>query len=170
MYWIGTDEGKKSTWTNPALTERVTIITSHSMYSQGMRKADIIDREGHTSCYWGNSCPQFFILDLGRCHLRCNYFTLRHGYQAPNSFMQNWTLCGSHDCLNWVPLYEGQETPFYVAFDTKSWPLADGKDYFRYFRILQKGNYSMGSGTFMGGSPYLCIAGFELYGELILDE
>src|SRR3954465_7249480 len=130
------------------------------MYSVGMKLEDIISREGGTSCYWGSSCPQYFILDLKHRRFRCNYFTLRHGYQAANSYIQNWEFAGSHDTENWTVLYEGGETPFNRAFDTKSWPVPDGKDYFRYFRILQKGNYSMGKGTSGGGSAYLCIAGF----------
>jgi len=111
----------------------------------------------------------FFILDLKHRKLRCNYFTLRHGYQAANSFIQNWNFSGSNDAVVWVPLYEGYQTPFSRAFDTKSFSIQDAKDYFRYFRVLQKGNYSMGQGNPSSGSAYLCIAGFELYGELIRD-
>jgi len=169
LFWIGTNGGEKTSWENPVTAGQVTITTSHAMYSIGMKVEDIIGREGGTSCYWGGTCPQYFILDLKHRRLRCNYFTLRHGYQAANSYIQQWEFAGSHDTFNWVNLYEGGETPFARAFDTKSWSIADGKDYFRYFRVLQKGNYSMGKGTNGGGSAYLCIAGFELYGELLRD-
>lgn len=168
LQWIGTNGGEKP-WENPAATGQVGLVTSHAMYSMQMRTEDIISRVGGISCYWGGSCPQYFILDLKHRRLRCNYFTLRHGYQAANSYIQNWNFAGSNDCTNWTILYEGGETPFSKAFDTKSWPIPDGKDYFRYFRVLQKGNYSMGKGTTSGGSAYLCISGFELYGELLRD-
>jgi hypothetical protein len=146
LYWIGTSEGEKP-WTNPFSVGQIVITTSHPMYSGGMRIEDIVSREGGNSCYWGSTCPQYFILDLKHRRLRPNYFTLRHGYQAANSYIQNWTFACSNDQVNWLTLYDGGETPFNRAFDTKSWPVPDGKDFFRYFRVLQKGNYSMGRGT-----------------------
>jgi hypothetical protein len=180
LFWIGTNE-TLAAWTNPITTGQVTLTTSHGMYSVGMRLEEILSREGGTSCYWGGSCPQFFILDLKHRRFRCNYFTLRHGYQAANSYIQNWTFSASQDGANWVILFEGAETPFFKAFDTKSWPTLDAQEYFRYFRVLQKGNYSMGKGSPTPGSAYLCLAGrvglniglrcqgFEMYGELLRD-
>lgn len=147
LYWVGTNEGQAATWTNPVSAATIGITTSHPMYLGGMKIEDIISRETGISCYWGSTTPQYFILDLKHRRLRCNYFTLRHGYQAANSYIQYWTFCGSNDLVNWISLYEGGETPFNRAFDVKSWAVADGKEYFRYFRILQKGNYSMGRGT-----------------------
>jgi hypothetical protein len=171
LYWIGTSEGEKTVWVNPVTTGAVSLTTSHPMYSVSMKIEDIIGREGGSSCYWGNSCPQYFMLDLKHRRIRCNYFTLRHGYQAANSFIQNWSFSGSNDGINWTPLYESliNDTPFTKPFETKSWPVPDPKDYFRFFRVLQTGNYSMGRGTTGGGSAYLCIAGFEVYGELLRD-
>jgi len=65
LYWIGTNENEiitsMATWTNPVVSAQVGITTSHAMYSVGMNQHDIIGREGGTSCYWGSSCPQFFL-------------------------------------------------------------------------------------------------------------
>ena len=177
LYWIGsnsnstttTSESERLQWVNPVLTGQIAVSTSHPMYSGNMKLEDIVSREGGNSCYWGGSCPQYFTVDLKQRRLRCNYFTLRHGYQAANSYIQNWSFSCSNDLVHWTTLYEGGETPFNKAFDPKSWPVLDGKEFCRYFRVLQKGNYSMGRGITGGGSAYLCISGFEIYGDLLLD-
>jgi len=167
LHWIGT-HGGETAWENPLITHKVSVSISHPLYGINMHIEDIIGKS-NTSCYWGGSCPQYFILDLRNLRLSCSYFTLRHGYQASNSFMQNWEFSGSHDTVNWSLLYEGGETPFSKAFDVKSWPVPNGKDFFRYFRVLQRGNYSMGKGSTVSGSSYLCISGFELYGEMFSE-
>jgi len=168
LYYIGTNGGKEE-WKNPVATGKVKIEISHDkMYSQEMRKEDIIARTVTQSTYWGGSCPQWFQIDLGpEYRLLCDAYTLRHGYQHSNSYIQNWVFQGSNDAENWVTLHEGGETPFTKGFDVKTFHVKDGKEHFRYFRVLQKGNYSMGIGK-PGGSPYICIAGFELYGELYI--
>ncbi len=150
LWWLGTNEGNSDTWANPHVSGIIEITTSHAMYSPAMKIEDIIGREAGASCYWGSSSPQYFIVDLKDKKLRINYFTLRHGYQAANSYIQNWTFSCSNDKVHWVVLHESMETPFNKAFDTKSWPVKDVKEYFRYFKVTQAGNYSMGRGTNVG--------------------
>eukprot|EP01117_Protostelium_nocturnum_P012521 TRINITY_DN4616_c0_g1_i1.p1 TRINITY_DN4616_c0_g1~~TRINITY_DN4616_c0_g1_i1.p1 ORF type:complete len:1440 (-),score=517.76 TRINITY_DN4616_c0_g1_i1:179-4498(-) len=168
LFWIGTSEGEKL-YTNPLVAGQVRVTTSHNMYSTDMRVEEIIGRSRGSSCYWGGSSPQWFILDLKHRRLRCNGFTLRHGYQASNSFIQDWEFSASNDGVHWTVLFKCPHPPFRRPFDTKSWPILDGQEYFRYFKITQRGNYSMGIGTTGGGSAFLCIAGFELYGDLLMD-
>jgi hypothetical protein len=122
------------------------------------------------STYWGGSSPQWFQIDLGpEYRFFCEAYTLRHGYQHANSYIQNWVFQGSNDAENWITIHEGGETPFTKGFDVKTFHVKDGKEYFRYFRVLQKGNYSMGLGK-PGGSPYICIAGLSLYFHYLQRE
>lgn len=166
LYWLGTNEGKDE-YSNPVDIGKLEIELSHpKLFSPEMKKSDVIDRKANQSTYWGGSTPQWFKIDLGSEHrLLAEHYTLRHGYQHANSFIQNWCLQGSNDEEDWVTLHEGDNTPFTCGFDTKSFAVKDGVEHFRYFRVMQRGNYSMGQGK-TGGSAYICIAGFEIYGEL----
>ncbi|PRP74595.1 hypothetical protein PROFUN_15708, partial [Planoprotostelium fungivorum] len=168
LYWIGTCEGEKP-YVNPELLRQVRLSTSHNMYSTDMKIEEIIGRSRGYSCYWGGSAPQYFVLDLKHRRFRCSHFSLRHGYQAANSFIQDWELLGSLDGMNWTVLFKGFKAPFVRAFESKSWPVLDSHDYFKYFKIMQRGNYYMGLQSESTGSPFLCISGFELYGDLLMD-
>ena len=120
LYYIGTDHGREKTWTNPASNNKVKIDISHpAMSSSSMKKEDIIARSS-VPAYWGGTAPTWFILDLGAdCRVLCDCYSLRHGYNSTNSYIQNWQFSGSLDGQNWVLLHEGGETPFKKAFDTK---------------------------------------------------
>jgi hypothetical protein len=167
IYWIGTNGGKDA-WKNPAEDGRLSLELSHEkMFSAEMKKHDVLARKPSHSLYWGGSVPQWFMVDLGpNYRLMADNYTLRHGYQHSNSYLQNWCMQGSNDAETWVTLHEGGETPFNKGFDTRTFSIKDGKEHFRYFRVLQKGTYCMGPGK-SGGSAFICIAGFELYGELL---
>ena len=203
IYWLGTkDATNPGVWKNPAETGDLFLQISHGkMHKPEMKVWDIIGRKGTSATYWGGSTPQWFLIDLGPDQqLMPTVYTLRHGYQHANSFLQNWIFEGSNDCLTWTHLHEGAETPFSSGFESKSFTVklpeitstkvSDAKDmqdgiasstsksslatepslaqtHFRYFRVLQKGNYSMGIGK-TGGTPFMCLAGFEVYGELLI--
>lgn len=204
IYWLGTkDATNPGVWKNPAETGDLFLQISHGkMHKPEMKVWDIIGRKGTSATYWGGSTPQWFLIDLGPDQqLMPTVYTLRHGYQHANSFLQNWIFEGSNDCLTWTLLHEGAETPFSSGFESKSFTVkmpeiathkvSDDKEaqddsiasstsksslaaepsnaqtHFRYFRVLQKGNYSMGIGK-IGGTPFMCLAGFEVYGELLI--
>eukprot|EP01122_Echinamoeba_exundans_P017354 TRINITY_DN911_c4_g1_i1.p1 TRINITY_DN911_c4_g1~~TRINITY_DN911_c4_g1_i1.p1 ORF type:complete len:3990 (-),score=695.43 TRINITY_DN911_c4_g1_i1:1688-12457(-) len=166
LYWIGTNSGKEP-HRNPAETGRIGLTISHEkMHSESMSIHSIISRKPSNALYWGGTAPIWFCVDLGADrHLMVDAYTLRHGYQHANSFIQNWCFQGSHDGEEWVTLHEAVDPPFSKGFDTRTFKIADGVEHFRYFRVLQKGNYSMGAGK-AGGNPFMCLAGFELYGDL----
>eukprot|EP01119_Soliformovum_irregulare_P021204 TRINITY_DN7016_c0_g1_i6.p1 TRINITY_DN7016_c0_g1~~TRINITY_DN7016_c0_g1_i6.p1 ORF type:complete len:1300 (-),score=459.60 TRINITY_DN7016_c0_g1_i6:376-4230(-) len=95
LWWLGTNSGQEN-WENPHTSGHVILTTSHSMYDPRMRIEDIIELQGVTSCYWGGSTPQYFIMDLKNRRLRATHLTLRHGYQASNSYIQNWEFSGRY--------------------------------------------------------------------------
>lgn len=166
LYWIGTNNGKEP-HRNPSESGRVTLTISHEkMHSESMSMHSIISRKPTNALYWGGTAPIWFCVDLGSDrHLMVDAYTLRHGYQHANSFLQNWCFQGSHDGEDWATLHEGGDPPFFKGFDSRTFKISDGIEHFRYFRVLQKGNYSMGAGK-QGGNPFMCLAGFELYGDL----
>jgi len=161
--WLGKDEGKKYSWTNPYLTLNLTL--SHALHKPAFKKENVINIHTGVVTYWGGSVPIWFSVDLGvNKKLNCNYYSLRHGYNAANSFPLNIILEGSNDNKNWTVLNTQIGSAFTKAFDTQSFPVKT-TSFFRYFRVTQPGNYGMGT-TSGAGSPYFCVSGFELYGTL----
>lgn len=228
LYWLGTNEGREAHWENPALTGKVGLEISHSkMTNSTMSKANILARQTVEPTFFGGTAPTFFTIDLGSYYrFSPNFYTLRHGHSSPNSFISDWSFQGSLDGHDWVTLHSQEEPPFTHGFDIRSFAVPQLPEYFRYFRIIMNGNYSMvGHTQAMAqiwaaneavkeakaqrsemvknalsatpasasdpsasqtsasqtaasmdlaqkltkpdvGAPFLCIAGFEMYGEL----
>lgn len=171
LYYIGTDELSHNLYVNPVILDEVQVKLSHPLFTEAMRAKSAIDHYNLVDCYWGGSCPQWLTIDIGaQRRLKCTAFSLRHGYKDSNSFMQNWSFSGSLDGDNWVALYSSFDTPFSKAFDEVTVSISETPNYYRYFRVLQKGKYSMKSQSTAAEAPYLCIAGLELYGECIFRQ
>jgi len=165
LYWIGSCFGK-STYTNPQSTGDVTVTLSHSESSNRAVELVISHNLVRESYAFGGSAPVWFSVDLGpHLALSPDYYTLRHGYSYSDSILCDWELQGSNNNETWTTLHAQLEAPFNTGWGTKSWPVISGER-FRYFRVLQKGNYAYGPGQGPNGSPYLYISGFELYGDL----
>lgn len=163
LHWLGTNEGRAATYKNPAITGKVLTQTSHAMFEPKMLMENIVGRSD-VSTFWGGSVPQWFSLDLGRYEIFATHYTIKHGYHLANSYLQNFQFQGSKDDVNWVTLHEQVAPCFHRQFDTTTFRISDGKEYFRYFRVVQNGFYAMGSGQ--AGAPFMCLSGFELYGEM----
>eukprot|EP01122_Echinamoeba_exundans_P011561 TRINITY_DN4631_c0_g1_i1.p1 TRINITY_DN4631_c0_g1~~TRINITY_DN4631_c0_g1_i1.p1 ORF type:complete len:2986 (-),score=498.77 TRINITY_DN4631_c0_g1_i1:15-8972(-) len=163
LYWLGRNEGKLATYKNPAILGKVNVQTSHAMFEAKMLSENIIGRND-VSTFWGGSVPQWFSLDLGRYEIYVTHYTMKHGYHLANSYLQNFQFQGSKDNVNWVTLHEQSNPCFHRQFDVTTFRISDGKDYFRYFRVVQNGFYAMGNGQ--TGGPFMCLSGFELYGEM----
>jgi E3 ubiquitin-protein ligase HECTD1 len=169
LYFIGSNEGRNS-YRNPAQSGKVQLVTSHPMFEPSMHAYNIVGRSDSTN-FWGGSAPQFFTLDLKNYEIFATHFTIKHGYHVANSFIQGFQLQGSKDGKTWLPVHEQLETPFTKAYDTATFRIWDGRDYFRHWRLVQHGNYCMGPGKgTSGGAPYMCLSGFELYGEVRYEE
>lgn len=160
LFWMGTAQGQQA-WRNPCSIRWIGLTISHAVDTSYGGMESIVGREGQT-CRWGGTCPQFFVVDLKR-KLQCTAFTLRDGNQPFNGFMRDWTFSGSNDNSTWTVLHQQANTAFSRRKESKTW-LVDGKESFRFFRVLQKGLNASGM------YPYLWISGFELYGKLMLDE
>jgi len=170
LYWIGCDEGKSTVWTNPATQDKtapkIKLTTSHKMYNSTMKIENTISRTPAVT-YFGGSTPQWLRLDMMKYRIKLTYFTLRHGYNYPNSYMQDFVFSGSMDGVTWEQIYYSEDAIFTRGFDIASFPVKGQSKYYRYFQLLQRGRYSMGKATkASAGAPYLCISGLELYGEV----
>jgi hypothetical protein len=170
--------GASTVWENPATTGKVQVKVSHTLFNAStMKAADVLGTyQEPVACFWGGSAPTYCVIDLGIVTLNVSHYTLRHGYNYSNSFMQDFVLEGSHDAENWEPVHEQLKTPFATAhakasFSVLHTPTCTGVGkFFRYYRIFQKGNYFMGTTSNQKTAPFLCINGVEFYGVVRFDE
>jgi E3 ubiquitin-protein ligase HECTD1 len=97
LYWLGTAQGTKDEWSNPADDGHVAIELSHRTYNQASMKVnDVISRSQQSQVfYWGGSAPQWVSFNFGKISICVSSFTLRHGYNYNNSFPQDFLLQGS---------------------------------------------------------------------------
>lgn len=169
LYFLSTNGGTDP-YVNPSESGLIQVSLSHpGVYSQSMSKHNIVAHNPQTgNTFWGGTCPQWFMVDLRSKRVKPTAYTLRHGFSSANSFLRDWEFAASNDASTWVTLHSDKPTPFNKGHDTDTWTLTDSKELkpFRYFRVLQRGNYYMGPDSSNPGAPYMCIAGFELYGEL----
>lgn len=170
--------GASSSWLNPATSGKVHVQLSHPLFNQtSMRATDVLGTYAEpVPCFWGGSVPTFLILDLGIVSLNVSNYTLRHGYNYANSFMQDFKLEGSNDGETWETVHEQQKSPFATPHAKASFSIVPistctgvGK-FFRFFRLLQKGHYWMGANSVQKSAPFLCINGIELYGTARFEE
>jgi len=112
--------------------------------------------------FWTSDVPASWIqVGLGSTRSLCpNYYTLRHGSNSKSDALRNWTLQGSVNGKDWVVLKRHiNDMALNSNFATASFPIADCKQSFHYFRVLQTGHNS-------SYTNYLSLSGFELYGDL----
>eukprot|EP01128_Nolandella_sp_AFSM9_P002968 TRINITY_DN1340_c0_g1_i1.p1 TRINITY_DN1340_c0_g1~~TRINITY_DN1340_c0_g1_i1.p1 ORF type:complete len:1012 (-),score=162.82 TRINITY_DN1340_c0_g1_i1:125-2833(-) len=167
--FLGRNKGRNSIWKNPATALKLAL--SHPLHNKATMSAEnVIRQSGGVQTFFGaKTTPLWFSIDLGpKCSLRATAFSLRHGYNSPNSYPKDLVLEASHNYQTWVPIKVVSGNPFKGAFDEKSFLFGGQKVAYRYWRVLQKGNYAMNSPTAIG-KPLFCVSGFELYGTL-LDE
>jgi hypothetical protein len=178
LYWLGTNAGRK-VYENPSLEPNGSIkleISAPRMSRAFKMARENIVAHSYTSSqpiYWGGVAPVWFSVDLGaERKLRPSAYTLRHGYHSGNSYLQNWEFQVSQDGTNWTTVHAGGKSGFSKAFDTKTFFIDashSNVEPSRFFRVLQRGNYGVSSSQTLSshGMPLMCIAGFELYGDLI---
>lgn len=158
FYYIGTKR-KTAKWRNPCLVENGVRIEASSV-----EKGDPITILGRKPLeFWTSDIPSSWVyIDLGHTRkLLLNYYTLRHGGNSAQDFLQNWALQASDDGgSSWIVLQRHRETKeLKDPFASHSWPVTGCSKPYRYFRILQTGRSS-------SNRNYLSLANIELYGEL----
>lgn len=165
LYAIGSEDRTKP-YSAALVANTVQLTYSHPMYDGFMKPEMLLDRDNKVNFYWGGSTPVWVIIDVGEQNaLSCSGYTLRHGFSSSNSFICNWTFEGSNDKEEWDVIHSGGSPPFDKGFDTRTWSFKRTRKFYRYFKLVQHGNYSIGTLSQEQGAPYLCIAALELYGS-----
>ena len=107
----------------------------------------------------------WFALDLGdgRSVIPTSY-TLRHGANYRADALRNWDFQGSIDGVTWTMLRRHKnDASLNSGFATRTWPVPNQAQAYRYFRILQTGHNS-------SNHNFLLLSGIELHGELFADD
>jgi hypothetical protein len=167
MYFLGSNMGMDSNWTNPATSDIVAIESSAS--APGFIMNDFLKRSPFTSsgdkmCVEGSLAnPAWISISLGAWVVKPYCYSLRapHG----NGYLRNWNLEARLDEGPWIVLSENNEqASLSSANGMCTWPLffADhtkAVSLYNQFRIVLTGPNS-------AGVLKLRAAGFELYGQL----
>jgi hypothetical protein len=113
--------------------------------------------------YWGGTPPVFFILDFGKYEIFLTDYTLRNGNAVPFPSLSDWKLEGSKDGIDWVDVHEQRDFVFKAGFESKTFHVTDGRDFFRYWKLSYLGKRSdIGLRSFV----YIYLCGFEMYGHV----
>eukprot|EP01045_Picozoa_sp_COSAG04_P004561 COSAG04_NODE_200_length_20490_cov_33.582021_2_plen_3075_part_00 len=169
LYSIATEQGKKA-WSNPHIDGKVVAAMSSigdSGTNDNGHPHKFVGRSDDGYCYTSNERNQWFCVDLGEGRTVVpTYFCLRND-QAGSYPLRNWTLQGktAENDADWVDIqrYSNDETLARVAYSVGAWPIEGEARAFRHFRIHQHGDNGNGSG-------HLMCCGFELYGQLTMED
>jgi len=161
IYWIGTNEGNEL-WKNP-YPGTVDIKMSHPFHQITMGAKNLLDLANPAVTFWGGSSPLWFIVDLKNYYVKPTHFIIRHGYNAPNSFIKTLLFHASVDGNNWIQLLREETVAWSrISFSVKLFILEDDT-FYRYFRCTQYGNHTE-------NLPYMCVSGFDVYGQIVKDS
>ena len=138
IYWLGTDKGKVTKWTNPNDSKVVTVRAS-SKLSGGGSESTMIGRS-YVACYTLNEPMSFMEIDFGSIEIKPSEYSLRHGYSVGDAYLMNWRLEGQKQHSNqWQVIRRHKnETTLQSQTRTGTWKL-DTNVFYSKFRVLQYG-------------------------------
>ncbi len=185
LWWLGTEQGTKTEWTNPATSGiiHVTVSSMNQCVNQGRitSASAFVDRNHLNMCFTNDERGSWVEVDLVHFRIRPTHYTLRSDKHLRHK-LRNWVLQGRNDLESeWVTLsthIADRTISDYFPFSAGSWPITSAtppssssssspssspsslsSSSYRYLRILQTGENSYN---------YHCLmmAGFEVYGQL----
>lgn len=154
IYFIGTDHGLKTTFTNPHDSGKITVGGSN------LSTGSLSGLVGRDSCqrYTTNGLNSEMTIDLGeKWTIVLSAYTVRHGYATNTHCLRNWDLLGSEDGNKWVTVKSHKnDSGLNGGYGIHTWKVTTDASY-RHFKFLL-------TGTESNGSLYLMISAVELYG------
>eukprot|EP01083_Nonionella_stella_P033085 90584_1 len=160
IFYLGTDRKTSNTFTNPADNGLITI-TAPPLMHDSVSKNHLLGRKAVRliSKAIQNAA---FIIDFTSTQYQISptHYTLRHYESWDAEAIRNWQFCGSNDGIQWTVLKQhNNDTSLKTRGQSCTWPITDCIDYYSLFRIYQFGSNS-------NDSHYLCVSGFEIYGNV----
>jgi len=154
-YFLGTNGGRSSAWSNPADLGLVTVAMAPQPAFSGNKNGAISHSKQRLRSKQRRN--PWVAVDLGSSRkLIPSHYTLRHGGHASESPLRNWELQGSIDGNTWETLrVHVDDQSLKGEYGTASWSVESEKA-FQHFRIFD----------ITAVPVQLSIGGFELYGSL----
>lgn len=155
FYYLGSN-AKQSTWSNPHPNK---IQVSSSSILAGSLEG-LVNR-ANTEFYSNESANNWVEIYILSGKLKCNGYSIQNRFRTDNDAqhsLRNWRFQATNNKPNWIDLDIQINNNSLVA--TGQWltlPINSEESYC-YFRLLQDGVNSSGSG-------YLCLSELELYGN-----
>jgi hypothetical protein len=171
MRWIGTNGGANTEWCNPSKSSLVFVTVSSSNPSEDSGHEqllpfgtvhDVLSREASArNCHTRDVAGSWMAIDTGVSVIPTAY-TLRHARGYTRSALRSWTFEASEDRKKWTTLRKhDNDKSLEDHGSTHTWRLeSPGNTAYRHIRITQTGKNA-------GGSHYLSLSGFELYGTVV---
>mmetsp|Transcript_68517 Transcript_68517/g.61563 ORF Transcript_68517/g.61563 Transcript_68517/m.61563 type:complete len:253 (+) Transcript_68517:44-802(+) len=157
LYWLGTEKGKVTNWTNPNDSKIVTVKASSGL--TGGSTSTMIGRSW-VSSYSKNEPMSWMEIDFGTVQIKGTHYSLRHGYNVADAYLMNWRLEGQgQHSEEWEVIRRHKnETTLKCQGRTGSWKL-DTNVFYSKFRVIQYAGNNR-------PDNYLCLSGFEIYGTV----
>ncbi|CAB3409028.1 unnamed protein product [Caenorhabditis bovis] len=162
IYWLGTNGGTVSEWTNPATINVVKVTCSDSRQPFG-KPEDILSRDDQPiNCHTSDDKNSHFTIDLG-VHVIPTAYSLRHARGYGRSALRSWMIQGSKDKTVWELIHAHKDDQSLgEPGSTATWHFADeNRPAYRYIRLSQNGKNASGH------TYYISLSGFEIYGEIV---
>eukprot|EP00483_Globobulimina_turgida_P011952 UN11974 len=156
-YWLGTNFGKSSEWTNPSKMGLIKIRISSLMYG---RTDNIVGRLTDSEVCTIHRANSWVTIDFGPYKIIPTAYSLRHGYGVGMALLRNWYFEGSNDANKWVKIKTHRnDRALCYSYQLHTWNIPNCAESFKMFRIYQYGRNSSHDND-------LCMNGFEVYGQL----
>ena len=163
LYYLGTQNGEDVKWVNPATTGKVTCAMVSGGYGAGCvgNYREWIAREA-THVHTREGDNRWFSIDLKQNRCKPTDYTIRSYPKGAGACPVSWVLeaKASGDSAKWDVLSSHANTRDIATMGaSRTYPLRTDQ-FYSIFRIRS-------TGIDAKGTRYLCVSGFELYGELI---
>lgn len=158
LWWLGSKQGT-SAWKNPMELGLVEVTVAKSKADSAPISA-VVGREV-VRCLCHDMPNGWFVIDLKEIRVRPSAYMLRHYSSWDTEALRNWNFEGSPDGgLTWILLRaHTNDTTLEQKGQAYTWPLSGVTQWFSQFRVYMTGPNS-------NDHNYLCLSGFELYGEV----
>ena len=162
LYHIATDGGKRA-YSNPHEAGLVKVSSSSQRVGCYDHRRFVHTYAKAVYNFTGNEANAWMAVDLGEGRaLRANHYCLRSDRHVHANKLRGWELQGSNDGQSWATLRQHADDASLglESMSVAAWPVEQGHDAYRHFRILQTHLNSSGVNNL------LCCTGIELYGKL----
>ena len=167
IWHLGTLYGIRNKWINPALDNKIKLNASSWQHG---KLSNILARR-KVNCWTEQGNESWITVDFGdKYRIKPNAYTIRHSRMDKCWGLTDWSISGSIDGINYTRIrYDNNagcdynKSKFRHGYQSLTFPL-ECSTFYSKFKIER---YEYNVRTNMKWK--LCISGFELYGQMIVQ-